>query len=192
MSNVAQRSQGDLHVRPRRRLTEAKLLAAGLQELARSPQSELTIRGVAARAEISPANAYKYFSSKNALVAAIYLDLLARLPPRTGIEESAKKRVVATMRDMATLVADLPELATACAAALVANDPAVAPYRTRIAAEVSGRITAALGPGWVESVSETLQLAFFGALMAARFEQFDDVSAPLEAAVHLVLGSAIE
>lgn len=178
--------------RARRQATEAKLLAAGLQELEESPPGELTIRTVAMRADVSPANAYKYFSSKNALIAAIYLDLLQNVPLRTNANDTTKQRVVATMNDMALAVADKPGLTIACAAALVVNECAVDPYRVRIAEEAARRIRAALGPGWTQSASATLQLTLFGALIAARFERFEETSARLEDAVHLILGPAVK
>ncbi|OBG88726.1 TetR family transcriptional regulator [Mycobacterium sp. E802] len=176
----------------RRRATEARLLAAGLEELQESPRSELTIRAVATRAGISPANAYKYFSSKSALVAAIYLDLLQQVPPHTDMSDTTKQRVVATMNEMAMAVADKPELAIACAAALVVNEPAVSPYRALIAHEVSHRIRSALGPGWTHGASNTLMLTLFGALIAARFEDLDTTTARLAEAVELILGPAVK
>jgi AcrR family transcriptional regulator len=183
-TNVLPRQRQD-----RRRLaTERKLLAAGLEELKCSASGELSIRAVADRAEVSPANAYKYFSSKSALVAAIYLDLLRAAPLHTDVNVDTVKRVIATMHDMALVAAQRPELAVVCAAALVANEPAVKPFREAIADELNRRITAALGPGWSPSVSTTLRLIFSGALIAARFQSFDQVIAELEEAVSVVLG----
>jgi AcrR family transcriptional regulator len=174
----------------RRRETEGRLLAAGLEELRCSPNGELTIRAVADRAQVSPANAYKYFSSKSALIAAIYLDLLRGAPLHTDVNVTTTRRVVAAMHDMALVAADRPQLAVACAAALVANEPAVKPFREAIAEEVARRITAALGPGWSPSVTTTLRLTFSGALIAARFQPFDQVAHELEDAVHVVLGAS--
>jgi AcrR family transcriptional regulator len=172
----------------RRRETERKLLAAGLEELRCSPSGELSIRAVADRAQVSPANAYKYFSSKSALVAAIYLDLLQHAPLRTDVNVDTVRRVIATMHDMAMVAAERPELAFACAAALVANEPAVQPFREKIADELVRRIAAALGPGWSPNVSVTLRLIFSGALISARFQAFDQVATELEDAVSVVLG----
>lgn len=174
----------------RRRETERKLLAAGLEELRCSPNGELSIRSVADRAQVSPANAYKYFSSKSALVAAIYLDLLRDAPLHTDVNVDTVKRVIATMHDMALVAAERPALAVACAAVLVANEPAVKPFREDIAEELARRIAAALGPGWSPSVNATLRLIFSGALIAARFQSFDQVAARLDEAVSMVLGGA--
>ena len=79
--------------------------------------ANLTMRAVASRAGVSPASAYTYFPSKSALVAAVYLRLLQALPLHTDVNDTTKTRVSATMRDMAIVVADEPELTTACGAA---------------------------------------------------------------------------
>lgn len=198
MSKLAGESAGEVRnaVRPRQRQdrrrqeTERKLLAAGLEELRLSPNGELSIRSVADRAQVSPANAYKYFSSKSALVAAIYLDLLRKAPLHTDVDVDTAARVIAAMHDMALVAAEQPTLAVACAAVLVANEPAVKPLREEIAEELDRRIAAALGPGWSPSVNSALRLIFAGALIAARFVSFDEVAAELDEAVSVVLDGA--
>jgi len=169
--------------------TIRKVLDAGLQELRESSYANLTMRAVATRAGVSPASAYTYFPSKSALVAAVYLRFLRDLPQHTDVKDTTKARVSATLRDMAVVVADEPELTAACGAALMADDPAVEPIRDQIGEEVSRRIGAALGPGWPRSVKSTLQLMFAGALMTARFVSFPEIAGQLDAAVDLILGA---
>ncbi|WP_370652819.1 MULTISPECIES: TetR/AcrR family transcriptional regulator [Mycobacterium] len=171
--------------------TIRKVLDAGLEELRESSYADLTMRAVAQRAGVSPASAYTYFSSKSALVAAVYLRLLRELPLHTDVNDTTKTRVSATMRDMALVVADEPELTAGCGAALMADDPAVAPLRQQIAEEVSRRIGAALGPGWPRSVKSTLQMTFAGALMTARFLTYQEVAGQLDEAVNLILGASV-
>lgn len=170
--------------------TIRKVLDAGLQELRESSYAGLTMRAVATRAGVSPASAYTYFPSKSALVAAVYLRFLRDLPVHTDVNETAQRRVSATLRDMAVVVADEPELTAACGAALMADDPAVKPLREQIGEEVSRRIAAALGPGWPRAVKSTLQMTFSGALMTARFVSFAEISGQLDEAVDLILGAA--
>jgi TetR/AcrR family transcriptional regulator, cholesterol catabolism regulator len=148
------------------------------------------MRAVATRAGVSPASAYTYFPSKSALVAAVYLRFLRDLPLHTDVNDSTRSRVSATMRDMAVVVADEPELTAACGAALMADDPAVKPIRDQIGEEVSRRIGAALGPGWPRAVKSTLQMTFAGALMTARFVTFGEIAGQLDEAVGLILGAA--
>ena len=171
--------------------TIRKVLDAGLGELRESSYANLTMRAVASRAGVSPASAYTYFPSKSALVAAVYLRFLRALPLHTDVNDTTKTRVSATMRDMAVVVADEPELTTACGAALMADDPAVKPLREQIGEEVSRRIGAALGPGWPRAVKSTLQMTFAGALMTARFVSYDEIAGQLDEAVNLILGASV-
>jgi AcrR family transcriptional regulator len=168
--------------------TVRKLLDAGREELQQTSFSTLTMRMVAARAGVSPASAYTYFPSKSALVAAIYLGLLRRAPVHTDVNQTTRTRVSTTLREMALVVADEPELTAACSAALMADDPAVTPIREQIGTEVITRIQASLGPGWAPSVATTLLMTFAGALMTARFLSFDQIAGQLDDAVGLVLG----
>ncbi|WIM88087.1 helix-turn-helix domain-containing protein [Candidatus Mycobacterium wuenschmannii] len=181
---------GSASRRPDRRPAQTirKLLDAGLEELRTSTYSGVTMRAVAARAGVSPASAYRYFPSKDALVAGLYLELLQDAPRHVDVNDSAFTRVSSTMRDMALVGADEPELTAACAAALLADDPAVSPVRLEIANEVSARIRSALGPGWTESAKSTLEMAFAGAMMAARVLTVDQIFDRLDDAVALVLG----
>jgi AcrR family transcriptional regulator len=171
--------------------TIRKVLDAGLEELRESPYANLTMRAVATRAGVSAASAYTYFPSKSALVAAVYLRFLRDLPLHTDVNDTTKTRVTATMRDMAVVMADEPELTAACGAALMADDPAVTPLREQIGEEVSWRIGAALGPGWPPAVQSTLQMTFSGALMAARFLSYQEIAGQLEEAVNLILGASV-
>jgi AcrR family transcriptional regulator len=167
--------------------TIRKVLDAGLEELRESSYATLTMRAVATRAGVSPASAYTYFPSKSALVAAVYLRFLRELPLHTDANDTTQTRVSATLRDMALMVADEPELMTACGAALMADDPAVKPLREQIGEEVSRRIAAALGPGWPRAVKSALQMTFAGALMTARFVSYQEIAGQLDEAVSLIL-----
>ncbi len=167
--------------------TIRKVLDAGLAELRESSYANLTMRAVATRAGVSPASAYTYFASKSALVAAVYLRFLRDLPLHTDVNDTTQTRVSATLRDMAVAVADEPELTTACGAALMADDPAVAPLREQIGEEVSRRIGAALGPGWPRAVKTTLEMTFAGALMTARFVTYREIAGQPDRAVELIL-----
>jgi len=171
--------------------TIRKVLDAGLQELRGSSYANLTMRAVATRAGVSPASAYTYFPSKSALVAAVYLRCLRDLPLRNDVNDTTQARVSATLRDMALVVANEPELTAACGAALMADDPAVQPLREQIGEEVSRRIGAALGPGWPRAVKSTLQITFAGALMTARFVSYQEIAGQLDDAVSLILRASV-
>ena len=157
---------------PRNRRQEEtfrKVLAAGVQLLRERSYSDLTVRAVAARANVAPATAYTYFSSKNHLIAEVYLDLVRQVPYFTDVNEPMTTRVDKALRSLALVVADEPEVAAACTTALLggAGDPAVRGVRDRIGAEIHRRIASAIGPDADARTVSVLEMAFFGALVNA-------------------------
>ncbi|MGE2732614.1 TetR/AcrR family transcriptional regulator [Mycolicibacterium vaccae] len=148
--------------------TFRKVLAAGLEMLRESSYADLTVRAVAARAKVAPATAYTYFSSKNHLIAEIYLDLVQKVEYYTDVNDSTVDRVEKTLRAMALTVADEPEVAAACTTALLSgNDTAIRAVRDRIGAEIHRRIRAAVGPDADPRTLAALEMTFFGALVNA-------------------------
>ncbi|MGE0219946.1 TetR/AcrR family transcriptional regulator [Mycolicibacterium sp.] len=156
---------------PRNRRQEEtfrKVLSAGREMLRESSYADLTVRAVAARAKVAPATAYTYFSSKNHLIAEIYLDLMRQVEYFTDVNDSTVARVEKTLRSMALMVADEPEVAAACTTALLSgNDPTVRTVRERIGAEIHRRIRAAVGPDPDPRMLAALEMTFFGALVNA-------------------------
>jgi AcrR family transcriptional regulator len=156
---------------PRNRRQEEtfrKVLVAGLEMLRESSYADLTVRAVAARAKVAPATAYTYFSSKNHLIAEVYLDLMRQAPYFTDVNDSRVSRVEKTLRHMALIVADEPEVAAACTTALLSgNDPAVRAVRDRIGAEIHRRIRSAVGPDADPRTLSALEMTYFGALVNA-------------------------
>src|SRR3954466_12026691 len=125
---------------PRNRRQEEtfrKVLTAGMAMLRESSYADLTVRAVAARAKVAPATAYTYFSSKNHLIAEVYLDLLRQVPYFTDVNDPMADRVENALRNLALVVADEPEVAAACTTALMSgNDPTVRRVRDRIGGEI--------------------------------------------------------
>jgi hypothetical protein len=105
------------------------------------------------------------------------------------VNETAETRTKAQLRELALLIADKPRLADACTIALMADDMVVDEIRVKIAAEVSRRIAASLGPGFPSSVTSTLHMLFSGAMMHARsaIGGYAHVAEQLEAGVSLIL-----
>jgi AcrR family transcriptional regulator len=148
--------------------TFRKVLAAGMEMLRESSYADLTVRAVAARAKVAPATAYTYFSSKNHLIAEVYLDLVRQVPYFTDVNDSRLTRVEKTLRALALTVADEPEVAAACTTALLSgNDDAVRGVRDRIGAEIHRRIRSALGPDADPRTLSALEMTFFGAMVHA-------------------------
>lgn len=150
----------------RQAATVDKLVEAVAAEVHDTSFDQVTVRSVAARAGVSAATAYTYFASKEHLVSEVYWRRLRELPetPLDG-RLSTATRVSRTLADIATLVADQPELAAAVSSAMLAGDPDVKLLRDRIGAETHRRIVAALGPAADRAVVRTLDLAVAGAML---------------------------
>jgi AcrR family transcriptional regulator len=155
---------------PRNRRQEEtfrKVLAAGVEMLRESSYADLTVRAVAARAKVAPATAYTYFSSKNHLIAEVYLDLVSQVPYFTDVNDSRLSRVEQALRALTLMIADEPEVAAACTTALLSNDQAVRAVRDRIGAEIHRRIRSAVGPDADPRTVSALEMTYFGALVHA-------------------------
>ncbi|KZS76923.1 TetR family transcriptional regulator [Mycobacterium kansasii] len=183
--------------RPRNRRQEEtfrKVLSAGMQTLRENSYTDLTVRTVAARAKVAPATAYTYFSSKNHLIAEVYLDLVRQVPYFTDVNVPMPARVDQTLRHLALVVADEPEVGAACTAALLGGsaDPAVRAARERIGAEIHRRIASAIGPGAEPATVSALEMAFFGALVQAGSGEFTyhEIADRLADVVRLILAGA--
>jgi len=156
---------------PRNRRQEEtfrKVLTAGVEMLRESSYADLTVRAVAARAKVAPATAYTYFSSKNHLIAEVYLDLVRQVPYFTDVNDSRSSRVEQALRALTLMIADEPEVAAACTTALLSNgDQAVRAVRDRIGSEIHRRIRSAVGPNADPRTVSALEMTYFGALVHA-------------------------
>jgi AcrR family transcriptional regulator len=179
---------------PRNRRQEEtfrKVLTAGMEMLRESSYADLTVRAVAARAKVAPATAYTYFSSKNHLIAEIYLDLMSQVPYYTDVNEPMPIRVEKALRNLTLVVADEPEVAAACTTALLTgSDPTVRRVRDRIGLEIHRRIKSAAGPDTDPRVVSALEMTYFGALVNAGSGAFTyhQIADRLSYVVGLILG----
>lgn len=149
--------------------TVQRLVDATVEELRDSGYDGITVRGVARRAGVAPATAYNYFASRDHLVTEVFWRRLADLPD-TSVEAPSPDvaaRLRATLADLTLLVADEPELASACTAAMLANDPDVKLLRDRIGMEMRRRLSAALGDQANSEVLSSLEFLVSGALVHA-------------------------
>lgn len=191
ITGAAPTDPGDTPRNRRQEETFRKILGAGVETLRESSYADLTVRAVAARAKVAPATAYTYFSSKNHLLAEVYLDLMKRVPYFTDVNESMPARVEQALRSMALTVADEPEVAAACTTALLTGiDPTVRRVRDRIGAEIHRRIKSAAGPDCDPRVVAALEMTFFGALVNAGSGVFTyhQIADRLTYVVGLILG----
>ena len=195
MSSEAVTAVTNLGERRRNRRQEEtirKVLDAAVEMLRESSYSDLTMRAVAAKAGVAPATAYTYFSSKNALVAEVYLRLVRNVPLFTDVNQTTQQRVTAQLRELGLLVADEPELAAAATTALMGDEPEVRPVRDKIGLEVRRRIASALGPGAWPEVLTTLEMIFYGALVQAGTKSltYYQMADRLDSVIGLIMGGA--
>lgn len=195
MSSEAVTAVTDLGARRRNRRQEEtvrKVLDAAVELLRETSYSDLTMRAVAARAGVAPATAYTYFSSKNALVAEVYLRLVRNVPLFTDVNQTTQQRVTSQLHELTLLVADEPELAAAATTALMGDEPDVRQVRDKIGLEVRRRIVSALGPGAWPEVLSTLEMIFYGALVQAGTQSvtYYQMADRLDGVVALIMGGA--
>ncbi|MEH3130444.1 MAG: TetR/AcrR family transcriptional regulator [Mycolicibacterium neoaurum] len=188
------KSDGPAETTRNRRQEETfrKVMTAGMEMLRETSYADLTVRAVAARAKVAPATAYTYFSSKNHLIAEVYLDLVKQVPYFTDVNDAMSTRVDKAVRALTLVVADEPDLAAACTTALLSgsSDPAVRTVRDRIGTEIHKRIRSAVGPDADPRIVSALEMTFFGALVNAGSGAFTyhQIADRLTYVVGLILG----
>ena len=191
ITNQTTTEPGETPRNRRQEETFRKVLTAGVDMLRESSYADLTVRAVAARAKVAPATAYTYFSSKNHLIAEVYLDLVRQVPYFTDVNDNRSTRVEKALRSLALVVADEPEVAAACTTALLSSsDPAVRKVRERIGAEIHRRIKSAVGPDADARIVSALEMTYFGALVNAGSGAFTyrQIADRLTYVVGLILG----
>ena len=170
--------------------TVQRLADAAVEELRTSGYDGLTVRNVARRAGMAPATAYTYFTSKDHLVTEVFWRRF-HSSPEAGVDKrcGAATRVSAVLSQFALLVADEPDVASACTVAMLSGDPEVTLLRARIGAELHRRLGVALGPKADPGVLRTLELAMWGAMVQAGVGHlaYTDLPAMLEEVAHTVL-----
>lgn len=146
----------------------ARLLDAVVEEVGATGYEGTTVRLVAARAGVSVATAYSYFSSKEHLLTAVFWQRLTALPePEFAPRATLPARLVVALEPVALLVADEPELAGGVTTALLAHDADVTALRNQIGAVFSHRVGVALGAQVSPAAAAGLTMTFVGALLSA-------------------------
>ena len=159
---------------PRRAITgrrpemASRLLEAAVEEVAATGFEGLTVRLVAARAGVSVATAYSYFSSKEHLLTSEFWRRMCELPePVFEKKASVAQRVEAALGPVALLVADEPELAAGVTTSMLAHDADVIALREQMGAVFAHRVAVALGQSLPPAAVPGLTMAFVGALLSA-------------------------
>ena len=166
-----------------------RLLDAADQDPAAVGPETLTVRSVAARAEVAPATAYTYFGSKNHLVAELFARKVLLEHPAEITGRTPLQRVTAVTRHLATVLGASPHLASAANHALLGTDPDVERLRVVIGAEIVGRFRQALGDDADPELLDALTLALTGALLQTGMGliTYDDLADRLDAVMMTIL-----
>jgi TetR/AcrR family transcriptional regulator, cholesterol catabolism regulator len=173
----------------RRADTVQRLLTAALDEVRAVPYNDLTIRSVAKRADVSPATAYTYFSSKEHLICAILWWQLQETPADPVKPRRSPSAALAdAVRGITEVFTKELELSRACTTALLADDPEVRRLRDQIGTELLHRVGDAIGP-MSPTARETFSMAFIGALVLAGtgYLSFEDLPRKLSKITDLLL-----
>jgi AcrR family transcriptional regulator len=183
----------------RRRLTPKqaalveRLVVAAADEARQSGYEGTTVRAAAKRAGVAPATAYTYFASKDHLLAEVLWRRMEAIPPVHHQRRApALDRLAAELRAVALFMADDPQLAAACTAALLGSGPEVFAIRNRFGAALRARITGALGEAAGAPVLRGLELSWSGAMLWAGMGHmpFAEVPAVLIDTARLLLRGA--
>jgi AcrR family transcriptional regulator len=171
--------------------TVDRLLDAALEEIRSVGFDALTVRSVAARAEVAPATAYTYFASKNHLVAEVFARKLAELPHLDDAGSSPKARLAAEFDHLARFLAEEPELAHGTTVAMLGPEPDVVRLRLSTGHVVAERLRAALGRAAAPDVVEALSLVWSGSLLQTGLghQTYDEMAAQLKRVSALVTGT---
>jgi AcrR family transcriptional regulator len=177
---------------PRQAETVEKLAQATREELREVGYDGLTVRSVAGRAQVAPATAYNYFSSKNHLVAEVFWRRLSARPRPESAGGSAADRVIAVLDDLVEFLGEEPELAAASNPAMLGADPDVRHLRVKFGLEVQQRLADALGADADPHVLDTLLMLWSGALLQGGmgYATYEEMGKRMSAAVRLVVGGA--
>lgn len=159
----------------RRGQNAIRLLEAVPGVIAETGYDGLTVRGVAAAAGVSGQTAYNYFSSKEHLVASVFLHRLATQPPFEVdvAKQPLRARVEAATASIALAVADEPELSAGVTTALLAHDVDVVAVRDQIGTTFAERLALACGDDVPAEAQFALTAMLIGTLLMAGLQTLD-------------------
>lgn len=172
---------------PRQIDTVERLFDAAAGLLDEAPYDELTFREVAARAGVSPATAYTYFSSKDHLFAALFWRHVATQEP-AELSGGPVERLQIAVRHLADIMSGTPAMASAASKSLLAADPGVRRLRVTIGRHWFKVLGDALGDAASPDLLRAVVLAFSGALLEAGMGilAYEDLGAELETVVAVI------
>ena len=155
------------------------------------------MRAVAAEAGVALGTIYRYFSSKDHLLAAAQVlwvrELEQRVTKRPPTGDTTSDRVVSVLRRATRAMENEPKLSAALVTAISSPDPGAAACQRDMSASMASILGVALGddfdPRFKAQVTNTLGYVWLAALIGwvNGWSGFDRVGDEVETATHLVL-----
>lgn len=157
------------------------------------------MRDVATTAGVALGTIYRYFSSKDHLLAAAMVEWVHDLERRVGQRppkgDTTAERVVDVLRRATRAMEKEPRLSEAVVTALLSPDPGAATCQEDVSASMIRILSAALGddfdPAFQAQVTRTLGHVWFAALIGwvNGWSGMEKVADEVDLATHLVLDS---
>jgi len=126
-----------------------RVLDAAIELGAEGGYDGVQMRDVAARAHVALGTVYRYFSSKDQLLAAAMVcwveQLAARLAQVPARGSTSSRRVLDVLEQASRVMARQPELVAAGFSALTSTDPDAVSCQQQVAALIDGIIASAIG-----------------------------------------------
>jgi AcrR family transcriptional regulator len=178
-----------------------RVIAAAMELAAEGGYEAVQMRDVAATAHVALGTIYRYFASKDHLLAATLVewtaDLQRRLTQRPARGDTPADRVVEVVRRASRAIERSPRLSAALITAVSAPDPAITECQREVAATMVEVLSSAMGdiPDDLKvGVCRVMSHVWFSALLGwvNGWANGVDVGEELEVAARLLLGGALE
>jgi AcrR family transcriptional regulator len=183
-------------LRPSQLKRRGRVIAAALELGAEGGYDAVQMRDVAARADVALGTIYRYFSSKDHVLAAAMQEWtdalrqrLTQLPPRG---DAAADQLVDVFRRACRAMERQPQLTTALITALTSSDAGVAECTQQVGNQISSitdDILSALDPTVRERISRVIRHVWYATLTGWANGRYDmkQVADELENAIRLTV-----
>lgn len=174
-----------------------RVLRTALELGRRGGYDAVQMRDVASEAGVALGTIYRYFTSKDHLLAAALVawveDLERRVSQRPPVGDTTTDRVLSVLRRAHRAMELEPSLSEAMVTALVSSDPSAAACQRQMTIIMSRTIAQGLGndlePSVRDDIARILGHVWFSALVSwvLGWNQIGNVSEEVEIASHLML-----
>jgi AcrR family transcriptional regulator len=174
-----------------------RVLEAAMELADEGGYDAVQMRDVAARANVALGTIYRYFTSKDHLLAAAQVDwsrqTLERLEQRPPKGDTAAERVSDSVRRASRALERQPRLAAALVTAISSNDPAVSECQREVNELIGDILGMGIGdsdPEHRDAIVRVLSHVWFSSLLGwvNGWANVNEVSEEVEHAAELLLG----